>query len=156
MEIQLAKASETARATKVEALTDTALLAGCHILLAEDNKTNRLLVRKYLSGLGVTLKEAENGREAVTLCQQQVPDIILMDMSMPELDGLAATREIRALSIVQPVIIALTANAFDSDREACLAAGMDYFLQKPISKSVLLQTLAMLQIGRGESEGLSG
>ncbi len=75
---------------------------------------------------------------------------------MPELDGLAATREIRALNIVQPVIIALTANAFDSDRDACLAAGMDYFLQKPISKSVLLQTLAMLQVGRGEPEGLSG
>jgi sensor domain CHASE-containing protein/signal transduction histidine kinase/ActR/RegA family two-component response regulator len=156
LEIQLAKASETAPSTKVEALVDTALLSGCRILLAEDNKTNRLLVRKYLSGLGVTLKEAENGREAVTQCQQQVPDIILMDMSMPELDGLAATREIRALNIVQPVIIALTANAFDSDREACLAAGMDYFLQKPIGKSVLLQTLAMLQVGRTEPEGLSG
>lgn len=156
LEIQLAKASEESRSTTVEALMDTAMLAGCHILLAEDNKTNRLLVRKYLSGLGVKLQEAENGREAVTMCQQHVPDIILMDMSMPELDGLAATREIRALSIVQPVIIALTANAFDSDREACLAAGMDYFLQKPISKSVLLQTLAMLQVGRGEPEGLSG
>lgn len=155
LEVQLAKASEKHRSTTVDALMDTALLAGCHILLAEDNKTNRFLVRKYLSGLGVKLKEAENGREAVTMCQQHVPDIILMDMSMPELDGLAATREIRALNIVQPVIIALTANAFDSDREACLAAGMDYFLQKPISKSVLLQTLAMLQVGRGEPEGLS-
>lgn len=56
----------------------------------------------------------------------------------------------------QPVIVALTANAFDSDREACLAAGMDYFLQKPISKSVLLQTLTMLRIGQDETPGLSG
>jgi CheY-like chemotaxis protein len=54
------------------------------------------------------------------------------------------------------VIVALTANAFESDREACLAAGMDYFLQKPISKSVLLQTLTMLRIGRDENQGLSG
>ncbi len=90
------------------------------------------------------------------MCQQEQPDIILMDMAMPELDGLEATREIRALNIKQPVIVALTANAFESDREACLAAGMDYFLQKPIRKSVLLQTLTMLQIGKDVKQGLSG
>ncbi|MFT6459903.1 MAG: CheY-like chemotaxis protein [Pseudophaeobacter arcticus] len=137
-------------------MLDTAALAGCRVLLAEDNKTNRLLVRKYLADLGITLSEAHNGRQAVTMCPQVAPDIILMDMSMPELDGLAATREIRSLDIEQPVIVALTANAFESDREACLAAGMDYFLQKPISKSVLLQTLTMLRIGRDENQGLSG
>jgi CheY-like chemotaxis protein len=132
-------------------------LAGCRVLLAEDNRTNRLLVRKYLADLGITLSEAHNGRQAVTLCQEEMaPDIILMDMSMPELDGLAATREIRALEIEQPVIVALTANAFESDREACLAAGMDYFLQKPISKSVLLRTLTMLRIGQDENNGQSG
>ncbi|MEP2718848.1 response regulator [Pseudophaeobacter sp.] len=156
LEVQLSQAVNPEKVLSVDRLLETENLAGCEILLAEDNKTNRLLVRKYLDGLGLHLREAHNGREAVTLCQQTPPDIILMDMSMPELDGLAATREIRALDTEQPVIIALTANAFDSDREACLAAGMDYFLQKPISKSVLLQTLTMLQAGREEQQGLSG
>ncbi len=140
----------------VDALLDTAILAGCRVLLAEDNKTNRLLVCKYLEGVGIHLTEAHNGREAVTLCKQSLPDIILMDMSMPELDGLAATREIRALDIAQPQIVALTANAFDTDRDACLAAGMDYFLQKPISKSLLLQSLSMLRVGQETRQGLSG
>ncbi len=156
LNIQLDKAVSSPGASRVETMLDTAALAGCRVLLAEDNKTNRLLVRKYLADLGITLSEAHNGRQAVTMCPQVAPDIILMDMSMPELDGLAATREIRSLDIEQPVIVALTANAFESDREACLAAGMDYFLQKPISKSVLLQTLTMLRIGRDENQGLSG
>ena len=156
LNIQLDKAESPVGISPVETMLDTAALAGCRVLLAEDNKTNRFLVRKYLADLGIVLSEAHNGREAVTMCQSARPDIILMDMAMPELDGLAATREIRAMDIEQPVIVALTANAFDSDREACLAAGMDYFLQKPISKSILLQTLTMLRIGKGESQGLSG
>lgn len=120
-------------------------LRPCRILLAEDNQTNRLLIRKFLRGQPVELVEAENGRAAVEICRDQPPDIILMDMSMPELDGLAATREIRDLPIVQPVIIALTANAFSSDRDACLKAGMDHFLTKPVKKTVLLHTLATAQ-----------
>ena len=157
LKLQLAKAVNSSGASRVETMMDTAALAGCRVLLAEDNRTNRLLVRKYLADLGITLSEAHNGRQAVTLCQEEMaPDIILMDMSMPELDGLAATREIRALEIEQPVIVALTANAFESDREACLAAGMDYFLQKPISKLVLLRTLTMLRIGQDENNGQSG
>ncbi|MEC9311304.1 MAG: response regulator, partial [Pseudomonadota bacterium] len=90
----------------------------------------------------------ENGRKAVDLCREQMPDFVLMDMSMPELDGVEATREIRALDGPQPVIVALTANAFDSHRTECLEAGMDHFLQKPIRKAVLLQTLATLQMAR--------
>ena len=156
LQIQLAAAQDLNQLQNTETVVDAAVLNGCNILLAEDNKTNRLLIRKYLKGLDLNLREARNGREAVAMCQENLPDIILMDMSMPELDGLAATREIRALNIVQPVIIALTANAFDSDRDACLAAGMDYFLQKPISKPVLIQTLAMLHAGRCELQGLSG
>ncbi|MEP4037415.1 response regulator [Pseudophaeobacter sp.] len=156
LNIQLEQAESSSTVTRVEAIMDTAALAGCRVLLAEDNRTNRLLISKYLADLGITLLEAHNGRQAVNMCQQEAPEIILMDMAMPELDGLAATREIRALDMDQPVIVALTANAFDSDREACLAAGMDYFLQKPISKSVLLQTLTMLRIGQDETPGLSG
>lgn len=154
--VKMSKALEGETAAAVEVAADTSVLQGCRILLADDNKTNRLLVRKYFAGVGIQLDEAVNGLEAVRMCQEIQPEIILMDMSMPELDGLAATRKIRALNIVQPVIIALTANAFDSDRDACLAAGMDYFLQKPISKSVLIQTVSMLQSGREEQRHLSG
>jgi CheY-like chemotaxis protein len=117
-------------------------LTGARILLAEDNKTNRLLIRKYLSGYAIELIEVENGREALDYCKEHTPDLVLMDMSMPELDGLQATRLIRALPIAQPPIIALTANAFESDRQACLEAGMDMFLSKPINKAHLLQTMS--------------
>jgi signal transduction histidine kinase/CheY-like chemotaxis protein len=127
---------------------DTEVLRGCRIVLAEDNRTNRLLIRKYLARLPVTCVEAENGREAVEMCRAQMPDFVLMDMSMPELDGIAATQEIRALGGQQPVIVALTANAFDSHRKACLEAGMDHFLQKPIRKLVLLNALTALQAER--------
>jgi len=117
-------------------------LQGARILLAEDNKTNRLLIKKYLTGFGVELIEVENGLQAVEFCKAYNPDVVLMDMSMPELDGVEATRIIRSLPIHQPPIVALTANAFDSDKEACLDAGMDYFLSKPINKAHLLQALS--------------
>ncbi len=124
--------------------TNRNILIGKKVLLAEDNKTNRILIRKYLAGLSVDLIDAENGRRAVELCQSVSPDIVLMDVSMPELDGLAATQAIRNLPILQPPIIALTANAYDSDKDACLRAGMNAFLAKPISKGQLISTLAML------------
>ena len=117
-------------------------LDGARILLAEDNKTNRLLIRKYLAEFAVELVEVENGIQAVEFCKENTPDIVLMDMSMPELDGVAATRIIRSLPIVQPPIVALTANAFESDRQTCLEAGMDFFLSKPINKAHLLQALS--------------
>ncbi len=117
-------------------------LNGARILLAEDNKTNRLLIRKYLAGFPVELIEVENGLQAVEYCQENAPDVILMDMSMPELDGVEATRIIRTLPINQPPIVALTANAFESDRQTCLEAGMDFFLSKPINKAHLLQALS--------------
>ncbi|WP_137701290.1 ATP-binding protein [Marimonas lutisalis] len=116
--------------------------AGRTVLVAEDNRTNRLLVRKYLEGLPLTLLFAENGREAVEMTRVHAPDIILMDMSMPEMDGLAATRAIRAEAAAQPRIVALTANTFASDKAACLGAGMDGFLTKPLRRGDLLAALA--------------
>ena len=110
--------------------------------MAEDNKTNRLLVRKYLKGQPLELLFAENGREAVRMVRDTDPDIVLMDMAMPEMDGLAATRAIRQANGTRPQIIALTANAFASDKAACLSAGMDGFLTKPLRKSELLRVLA--------------
>lgn len=117
-------------------------LVGARILLAEDNKTNRLLIQKYLAEFEVELIEVENGLQAVEFCKTYNPDVVLMDMSMPELDGVEATRIIRSLPIHQPPIVALTANAFDSDKELCLEAGMDFFLSKPINKAHLLQALS--------------
>ncbi|MGR3635079.1 MAG: response regulator, partial [Shimia sp.] len=129
-------------ANELEVEASQSALDGITILLAEDNKTNRLLIRKFLAAHSVTLFEAENGQQAVDLCSEIKPDIILMDMAMPEVDGLEATRLIRPLPIAQPPIIALTANAFASDKQACLDAGMDFFLSKPVNKSALLTAMA--------------
>lgn len=120
---------------------DLELFAGLHVLIADDGATNRIVVKKYLSGLGLELSEAIDGNDAICKVQECPPDIVLMDMSMPEVDGLAATRWIRSLDIGQPVIIALTANAFESDRRACMEAGMDGFLAKPIRKRELLSAM---------------
>ena len=122
-------------------------IRGSKVLLAEDNRTNRLLIRKYLSDLSVELIEAQNGLEAVELCASCQPDVVLMDMSMPVMDGLTATRLIRNEQSFQPPIVALTANAFASDREACAAAGMNSFLSKPINKQHLLRCMASVMAG---------
>ncbi|WP_435310968.1 response regulator [Primorskyibacter sedentarius] len=120
----------------------TSLPKGVRVLVVEDNSTNRLLIQKFLNDQPIDLRFAENGLQAVEQVRADMPDVILMDMSMPEMDGLAATREIRAITGTQPHIIALTANAFASDREACFEAGMDDFLAKPLRKAQLFQALA--------------
>ncbi|MEP2534372.1 ATP-binding protein [Shimia sp.] len=117
-------------------------LEGLTILLAEDNKTNRLVISKFLRDAPIHLVSAQDGRKAVEAAVEHKPDVILMDMSMPEMDGLDATRAIRKLPGPQPRIIALTANAYQSDRDACLEAGMDAFLSKPVRKAELLQQIA--------------
>jgi PAS domain S-box-containing protein len=122
-------------------LVDTSALQGTRILVAEDNLTNQMLMRAFLKDIDPDLGVAGNGREAVNMFRTLSPDVILMDMAMPVLDGLEATREIRALPGIQPVIIALTANAFQTDRDRCIAAGMDDFLSKPVRKSQLLTVL---------------
>ncbi|WGW04332.1 PAS domain-containing hybrid sensor histidine kinase/response regulator [Tropicibacter oceani] len=118
------------------------------VLVAEDNATNRLLVARFLKNEPVTLSEARNGREALEMIIDELPDVVFMDMSMPELDGLEVTRMIRALDIPQPFIAALTANAFESDRAACAAAGMDDFVTKPLRRQHLIA--ALLRATRGE------
>jgi hypothetical protein len=140
--VQLPEAECTPDLPAPAAGPDAPDLTGLSVLLAEDNQTNRLLIRKYLKGLPLNLAEAVNGREAVRLCAEEPPDVVLMDMSMPELDGLSATREIRSHAGSQPIIIALTANAFDSDRKSCLEAGMDGFLTKPVTKAQVISALA--------------
>ena len=112
------------------------------ILLAEDDATNRLVIRAMLKRSGAQLDEVVDGRAAVDAVIKQPYDLVLMDIFMPELDGIAATQQIRARSgIAQPTIIALTANAMDGDRERFLAAGMDDYLAKPVDKEQLLAVL---------------
>lgn len=121
--------------------TDLTCLEGRRILLAEDNRVNRILIEKYLRDTPVRLSFAHDGHEAVRKTRDQDPHLVFMDMSMPVMNGLEATRLIRDTDGPQPVIVALTANAFDSDREACMAAGMDGFLSKPIRRADLLTCL---------------
>lgn len=114
---------------------------GQRILVAEDNKTNSLIVRRMLESESLILDFAENGAKAVELYQKCRPDLVLMDMSMPVMDGLEATREIRRIEAAQGLsrcpVIALTANAFGEDKDACFAAGLDDFLSKPVTRVAL-------------------
>jgi signal transduction histidine kinase/DNA-binding response OmpR family regulator len=110
------------------------------ILLAEDNDVNKFIVVSWLERLGITASHARNGREAVDMAEQEDFDLILMDCQMPELDGFAATREIRrreAGTGRHTPIVALTANAIDGDRDSCLKAGMDDYLTKPFKGAQL-------------------
>ena len=106
------------------------------ILVAEDNDSNFLLVNAILKKYA-NIVRAVNGLEAVNAVKKQKNDLVLMDIRMPIMDGLEATTEIRKLDPDIP-IVALTANAFDSDRERALAAGCNDFIAKPIRKSDLL------------------
>ena len=119
-------------------------LPAMRILLAEDNAVNRKLAIKLLEGLGQTADTAENGREAVEAVEKRRYDVVLMDVQMPEMDGLEASRRICARwpREQRPRLIALTANALEGDREACLEAGMDDYLSKPIRRPALAEALA--------------
>ncbi len=113
------------------------------ILLAEDNAVNQKLALRLLQQMGYRADVASNGIEAVECVQRQAYDVVLMDVQMPEMDGLDATREIhrRVAPGERPRIVAMTANAMQGDREACLAAGMDDYLTKPIRVDALVQAL---------------
>lgn len=113
------------------------------VLLAEDNPMNQKLALRLLSRMGVTADVANDGLEAIAANARERYDVILMDVQMPELDGLEATRRIRARGTDhRPWIIAMTANAMEGDREACLAAGMDDYVSKPIRPPELSAALA--------------
>lgn len=130
------------RVADPDILPDPMMFAGTTVLLAEDNRTNRFLVQKLLKDLPLTLITAVNGKEAVEMVKAHQPQVVLMDMSMPVMDGLDATRFIRNQMTIQPHIIALTANAYRSDRQACLEAGMNGFLPKPVRRVELLKAIA--------------
>jgi CheY-like chemotaxis protein len=112
------------------------------ILLAEDNAVNQKLALRVLEQMGYRADVASNGIEAVESIERQKYDVILMDVQMPEMDGLDATREIRKLAnTTQPHIVAMTANAMEGDREMCIAAGMNDYISKPIRVNELVEAL---------------
>lgn len=121
------------------------LPADLKLLVAEDNRTNRLLIEKMFKGAMSQVTFAVDGVEAVEKYVVDPPDLVLMDLSMPRKDGLSATRDIRQVEVDRHLrrcpIVAVTANASDADRMACYQAGMDAFLAKPLRKARLLETM---------------
>ncbi len=122
------------------------------VLVAEDNGIIQTLISKLLERRGYRADLVCNGREAVEAVQKKHDDLVLMDMQMPQMDGVTATRTIRGLRGPKSKvpIIALTANALVGQREICLAAGMNGFLTKPIQPDALYE--AILRLGRGQSD----
>ena len=128
--------------TRFRALTE-ARVRRLRILVAEDNTINQFVPRQLFRGFEVQLDIVGDGLEAVASASRHDYDVILMDVNMPEMDGLRATRHIRArggaLAVVP--ILAFTANAFPEDIAACHAAGMNRFVAKPVNKEALLSEL---------------
>jgi len=112
------------------------------VLYIEDDSNNRLLVRRILIAEGFGVDEATNARDGITMAAANPPDLILMDISMPDMDGLTATNHIRQIpAIAHLPIIALTANAMTGDREMILKAGCDGYISKPINIDSFVQDI---------------
>jgi GAF domain-containing protein/DNA-binding response OmpR family regulator len=115
------------------------------ILLAEDLVVNQKLALRLLEQMGYRADIASNGIEAIESVERQAYDVVLMDVQMPEMDGLEATRQIRKKELRQPFIIAMTANAMQGDRDMCLEAGMNFYITKPIRVPELVAGLSMVR-----------
>ncbi|MES2033789.1 MAG: ATP-binding protein [Pseudomonadota bacterium] len=136
-----------APAERVAPVADAALLAGLRVLVAEDHPTNQKVIQIVLEPFGVDLVMVANGQEAVDACVGQRFDAILMDMQMPVMDGLTATRVIRdreaSARVAPTLIVMVTANAMDEHIEAAAAAGADLHIAKPLRPAQLVAALAM-------------
>jgi signal transduction histidine kinase/AmiR/NasT family two-component response regulator/HPt (histidine-containing phosphotransfer) domain-containing protein len=116
-----------------------------NILVVDDNEVNRMVLRLHLEKMGFAQIDcASSGAAAIENCRLKAYSVILMDCQMPEMDGFQTTQRLRAMLDVQPIIIAVTADAMQGAREECFAAGMDYYISKPINKIALLQLMQKL------------
>lgn len=142
-QVQLTLATEPLAQPAPDPARDVSELAGLRVLVVDDNPVNRLVTERQLLTLSTQLPVmAESGFEALEKLQQKSFDVVLMDIQMPGMDGLETTRELRRLRLgAQPRVIGMTANAFPEDRLACLDAGMDDFMSKPIALSTLRDAL---------------
>ena len=143
----LTQAAAQGAAQSTAAHQDGELLAGRHVLVVEDNETNRFVLRAMLDKLSILVTEAADGRQALTaLGDGHQFDLVLMDCQMPVMDGFETTAALRKLEQERHwsrlPVVALTAGAFDTNRERCLAAGMDDFVTKPITRAMLRETLS--------------
>ena len=136
-----APAAEPLRLREDERAGKTEASSGLRVLLAEDNEVNALLATALLRRMGCVVDRAATGEDAVEAAATAPYDLILMDVRMPGIDGLEATRRLRTLGVTTP-IAAVTANAFEDDRRACLEAGMDDFLTKPLAPAALNAAIA--------------
>ncbi|HEY6354101.1 MAG TPA: response regulator, partial [Burkholderiaceae bacterium] len=125
---------------------DPRAVSTIEVLLVEDNPVNQLLGQEFLQALGVRARLATDGHEAVRACVERTPPLVLMDVQMPRMDGLQATRELRALQAAGRwpgcPIVALTAHTSEEERQACHAAGMDGLLTKPLTLDTLRTQIA--------------
>lgn len=113
------------------------------ILCVEDNPQNMRLVRKMLNGAGYQVIEAQDGTSGYNAVIEQRPDLVLIDVNLPDIDGLEVTTRLKALPEYAMIpILALTANAMHGDRERCLEAGCNGYIPKPVTKSELLNSVA--------------
>jgi len=151
-EMPSAKPSRDAARDEADNLLVASLATPLRILLAEDSATNQLVFKKFLQKFNVTITIAENGLKALEHASNATFDVIFMDVQMPEMDGLEATRKIRALdgARAKVPIIALTANAFAEDIRRCNEAGMNDFVAKPVRKKLLVAKLARIATDRGQ------
>ena len=127
---------------RADALQDVPVRPGLRILVAEDNAFNQIVTTAMLENVGALVRVASDGLEALALLRGEPFDCVLMDVQMPVMDGLEATRQIRAdAALAHTRVIAMTANAWDEDRDQCLAAGMDDFVTKPVDPQLLYRTV---------------
>jgi CheY-like chemotaxis protein/HPt (histidine-containing phosphotransfer) domain-containing protein len=153
--LQLLSAGETGEETAVVATDGKHAMSSLRILLAEDNAMNQKVALRLLERLGYSADVASNGLEALEALERQPYDVVLMDVQMPELDGLDASRRIceRWPPESRPRIVAMTANALPEDREACFSAGMNDYVAKPIRGDELAAALKRARPLRNRDAG---
>src|SRR5947207_8723532 len=136
------RARQTSRAKQTSRLAGAATLIMAKILVVEDNEMNRDMLSRRLQRRGYEVVLAVDGRQGVDLAQVAAPDLVLMDMSLPVLDGWEATRQIKAAPETAGIpVIALTAHAMGGDREKAMAAGCDDYDTKPVELPRLLEKI---------------